>query len=89
MCALLAHALEYGKSVEVGQHHIEDDQMGVEAPDQSQRIGSRMGHLGRHPVQMQRHGDEVGDALLVVHDQDPVLRGRHGTSSPARRPGDD
>ena len=46
--------------------------MGTEGLHGPEGLGAGVGHLDRGPLEVQGHGHEVGDALLVVHHQDAV-----------------
>ncbi len=65
-----SHALEDLEPAQVGEHHVEDDQVRAELGHGLERVATHVGHLDLHALVAQGHGQEVGDAGLVVDDQD-------------------
>ena len=68
--------------VEVGQHHVEHDEVGRVLLGRGQRQAAvdRLGHL--EPLVAEGGGDGVDDRRLVVDDQDALAAGGlHGISS--------
>ena len=71
---LLAQPAGHLEAVEVGQHHVEHDEVGAAALDRVQR-----GAAGRRPLDVEAvvaepHRHQLGDVLLVVDDEDARLR---------------
>ena len=81
-----AQAPGHLEPVEVGQHHVEDDEVRRIVLGLRQRTppGGRLVH--REPFVAQRRGHRIDDGGLVVHHQDswPVLRS-HGRTSLVHR----
>ena len=72
------HLVEHREPVEVGQHHVEDHQVRPERVDRRQRVRGRYhGDLDLGTPHAERHRDQVGDARLVVDDQDPSAQEGH------------
>ena len=72
--------------VDVGQHHVEDQDMGTEVPDglESAAPRSRRGHLEAGVAQRHRH--KLGDVRLVIDHEGPDLALVHA-SMMAEKPG--
>ena len=69
-----AEALGDVEAVDVGQHHVEHDEVGTERVDLLERPVPAGGGLDVEALVAKRHRDELGDGLLVVDDED--TRGR-------------
>ncbi len=65
----LAQAAGHLEAVEVGQHHVEHDQVGAAALDGGERRAAGGGPLDLEAVEAEGHGDQLGDVLLVVDDE--------------------
>ena len=59
-------------AVEVGQHHVEDDQVGLGLRDRGERAAAGGGLVDVEALVAQRGRDGVDDRRLVVDDQDPA-----------------
>ena len=80
--AVASHALEHLEAAQVGEHDVEDHQVGPELGHGLERVAAHVRHLDLHALVAQGHGQEVGDARLVVDDQDARGLG-HRTAVPA------
>ncbi len=56
--------------VHLGQHEVQDDEVGRLGGDPLQRGAPVADHLGLMPVPGQVAGDDVGQRLVVVDDED-------------------
>src|SRR3954471_6163531 len=59
--------------VEVGQHQVEDDERGSVDADEGQRLSAARGHLHGEAVLAEIGGDERGNRLLVLDDENLLL----------------
>ena len=71
----LAEALGHLEPVEIGQHHVEQHEIGPTCLDRRECCPP-----GRHPLDLEavdpeRHRHQFGDVLLVVDSEDVRLRG--------------
>ena len=84
--APVAQPARDGQAVEVGKHHVEDDEVGPEFVDRGHG-GTAGGDLaGVEALVAECGGDGVGDRRLVVDDQDAPHVGRAlGHYRPPRR----
>ena len=78
--AVPAHALEDVEPAQVGEHDVEDDEVGAELGHRLEGVAAQVRHLDLHALVAQGHGQQVGDAGLVVDDQDAGGLG-HGDRS--------
>ena len=86
--AAVAQAARHFEAVDARHHDVEDDQVRGERLHGVERLAAAVRHLHREVLVAQRHGDEIGDALLVVDDQDAGRRlgcGDH-VGTPRARP---
>jgi len=67
LCAEPARDLE---AVDVGKHHVEDDQVRLEARDRGERIAAARRGLHGEAFEAKRHRDDLGDVRLIVDDED-------------------
>ena len=57
------------EAVAVGQHHVEDEEIGPEGRRFPDRVAAGAGDRHLEPFVAQRRRDQVGDVRLVVDDQ--------------------
>ena len=57
--------------VEVGEHDVQDDEVGPEVLDPGQRVPPVRGGRDLEALVAERGGHRVGDRRLVVHDEHP------------------
>ena len=69
----LAQATGHLEAVEVGQHHVEDDQVGAAGLGRGQGAPPGGRPFDLEAVEAEAHGHHLGDVLFVVDDQDPGL----------------
>ena len=74
LLALVAQAPADLVAVEVGQHHVEHDEVGPEGAHLLERLRSRGGHADLIALEGQRGREQLGDVRLVVDDQDARRR---------------
>ncbi len=65
-----AQPLNDGEAVAIGEHDVEDHEVGAEVRRGSQGVGSGAGDLDVEAFVAKRGGDQVGDVRLVVDDED-------------------
>jgi hypothetical protein len=72
-----AQPADYLEPVDVGQHHVQDEQVEGAVPGQAERVRSvlRRGHL--EAEEAQRGGDGFSQEELVVHDEQVPVVGCH------------
>ena len=58
--------------LDVGEHPVEHDQVGLDARDRGERVAAAVDLLDLVPLVAKRGRDGVDDRLLVVDDEDPV-----------------
>src|SRR3546814_19406487 len=69
--------------VEVGQHHVEQHEVGVDLADQGQGLPPGLGHVHLVAEVTQRRVEQERDVVLVVDDDDASgAFGGHGSSWP-------
>ena len=66
-----ADALEHFEAVQIGQHHVEHEQVGPKRGNGLERLAPEVGHLHLEALVAQGHREQIGDAVLVVDDEDP------------------
>ncbi len=76
--ALGGEAAGHLEAVEVGKHHVENEQVGAEALQGRTDGPPVVGNLDLEPLVAKSHGDEVGDVVLVVDDEDASSIRVHG-----------
>ena len=76
--AVAAEAAGHLEPVEVGQHHVEHDEVGGPLLGRLQRVASVAGLLDVEALVAERGGHGVHDRRLVVDHQDPLLSCRDG-----------
>ncbi len=69
----LAQLLDDGEAVEVGEHHVEHDQVGAFGGDQVERLGAAGGGGDAEAGEAQRGREQFADVGLVVHDEQERL----------------
>ena len=71
----------------VGQHDVEQHEVGVDAMEETERLVSVAGRLDREALAGQSRGQRLPVGLLVVDDEDerPVVPGRAGQRGPTGR----
>jgi DNA-binding response OmpR family regulator len=57
-----AHPAQHLHAVEVGEHHVEDDGVGLEVLGRGDRLGAGVRLAGLPALVAQRHADQLGDA---------------------------
>jgi len=72
--AVLAHAPADLEPVEVGQHHVEQDEVGFEGADGRRGPGARCGRGDVETEVTKGRAEQERDVLLVVDDENPVDR---------------
>jgi hypothetical protein len=77
---LLAQAACDLEAVDVGQHHIQDDQVGVPLAHRGQRLGAGLRRHHMKTRQLQSCRQQFTQCRLVLHEQQ-ALRCRHGIRS--------
>jgi hypothetical protein len=60
------------EALDVGQHHVEHDQLRLERRRRGERLGAGRGRLDLEAVEAQRHRDDVEDVRLIVDDEHAV-----------------
>ena len=68
-----AQALHDREAVAVGEHDVEDHEVGAECRRRLQGVGAGAGHLDVEAFVAQGGRDEVGDVRLVVDDEDSCI----------------
>lgn len=76
----LAQPAGHLEAVEVGQHDVEDDEVGPVLLDGGEGGPPRGGAFHLEAVKLQAHGEQLGDLRLVVNHENPLWRSgaRHG-----------
>ena len=74
MRAAVAQAPRHLEPVDARHHHVEHDEVRGERLHGVERLAAVVRHLHGEVLVAQRHGHEVGDALLVVDDEDAGAR---------------
>ncbi len=67
--AVPPHTLGDAEAVEVGQHHVEHEQVRAEVLQPLERRVAGVRRLNRETLVPQGHRHELGDRLLVVHHE--------------------
>ncbi len=79
--AVGAQPLHHREPVAVGEHDVEDHEVGAEHRRRLQRVGAGARDLDVEAFVPQRGGDQVGDVRLVVDDEDSCI-GHRGMVAP-------
>src|SRR6266487_3036475 len=66
---------------QLGQHEVQDHQIGIVAVEPLDRLPPVEGHRHRVPILLERVADRFGERFLVLHQEDPALRVAHGCTS--------
>ena len=69
-----AEALGDAEAVHVGQHHVEDDQVGFLFEHRRDGLGAVADRTDREAGEAQARGEEVSDVGLVIDDENLVVR---------------
>ena len=68
-----AHGLEHLHAVHIRQTQVQNNQVRAVGGDHGQRFFTAAHDDGVIPIGVEDHGDEVADALLILHDQNLIL----------------
>jgi signal transduction histidine kinase len=72
-------------AVAVGQHDVEQDDVGLDPVERLARALDGARHLRVEPVALEMLGERLGDGLLVLDDQDAGFHASDGIAGPDRR----
>ena len=70
---ILAQTATDLKAIEIGQHHIEDDYVGIEPLRHIQRLISLSGAANQKTRVLHTEADDVGDRHLIIHNEHALL----------------
>ena len=70
MVSVGPQTLDDREAVAVGEHHVEDDEVGAERLRGAERFGAVAGDLDVEAFVPKGGRDEIGDVCLVVDDED-------------------
>ena len=76
-------SLQDSQPVHVGEHDVEDQHVGVDLLELSDRLAPVVGDLDGPALIVQRHLHQVGQRRLVVDQQNPDRMSRRGDRSGA------
>ena len=58
------------EALHVGEHHVQDDQVGTELRHLAERIRARSRRFHGEALEAQGHRDDIDDVRLVIDDED-------------------
>ena len=67
-------------ATQLGQHHVQQHEIGLHLVEAAQRFGAVGGHLHVEPFLGQADGEDFHIALLVLNDQHHLATGGHHTT---------